>query len=84
MIYRNSLIGNQRFGMMLQPWPGLPVRTTIRENNFIGNALAIPPEFFGPNCGLFNATGQTSMQPDRYCGAGHRSWTRSRRRRLRK
>ena len=69
VLARNSLIGNQRFGIMLQPGPGLPVRTTIRENNFIGNALGIPPEFFGPNCGLANFTGQTINAANSYWGA---------------
>lgn len=69
LLYRNSLIGNQRFGIMVTSGPGLPVRTVVRENNFIGNALAIPPEFFGPNCGLANFTGQTLNAANSYWGA---------------
>jgi hypothetical protein len=69
LLYRNSLLGNQRFGIMLTPGPGLPVRTTVKENNFIGNALGIPPEFFGPNCGLANFTGQTLNAANSYWGA---------------
>jgi hypothetical protein len=67
VFYRNTLIGSQRFGIMVQSGP--PVRTLVRENNFIGNALGIPPEFFGPNCGLANFTGETLNATNSYWGA---------------
>jgi hypothetical protein len=67
VLYRNTLIGSRRFGIMVVQGP--PVRTTVKENNFIGNALTIPPEFFGPNCGLANFTGETLNATNSYWGA---------------
>ncbi len=67
VLYRNTLVGDQRFGILVSAGPA--VRTTVKENNFIGNALAIPPEFFGPNCGLANFTGETFNAVNSYWGA---------------
>jgi hypothetical protein len=63
-LYRNSLIGNTRFGIMLTPGP---VRTVVRENNFFGNGVS--PDEFGKNCGLANFTGETVNAVNSYWGA---------------
>jgi hypothetical protein len=63
-LYRNSLIGNTRFGVTLMPGP---VRTGVKENNFFGNGVS--SDEFGKNCGLANFTGETLNAVNSYWGA---------------
>ena len=65
VLYRNSLIGNTRFGIMVVAGP--PVRTTVKENNFFGNGVST--DEFGKNCGLANFTGETLNAVNSYWGA---------------
>lgn len=64
VLYRNTLIGNTRFGIMVQQGP---VRTLVRENNFYGNGVST--DVFGVNCGLANFTGETLNAVNSYWGA---------------
>lgn len=63
-LYRNSLIGNTRFGISLT---GGPVRPVVRENNFFGNSVS--SDEYGKNCGLANFTGATLNAVNSYWGA---------------
>lgn len=65
VLYRNSLIGNTRFGIMVSAGP--PVRTVVKENNFFGNGVS--PDEFGRNCGLANFTNETLNAVNSYWGA---------------
>ena len=65
VLFRNTLIGNKRFGIMVQQGP--PVVTQVRENNFYGNGVSLPA--FGNNCGLANFTGATLNAVNSYWGA---------------
>jgi len=65
VLYRNSLIGNTRFGIMVTSGP--PVRTVVKENNFYGNGVS--SDGFGGNCGLANFTGETLNAVNSYWGA---------------
>jgi parallel beta helix pectate lyase-like protein len=64
VLYRNSLIGNTRFGIFLQQGP---VRTVVKENNFFGNGTTTSE--LVPNCGLANFTGETLNAVNSYWGA---------------
>jgi len=64
VLYRNSLIGNTRFGMMIVAGP---IRTVLKENNFYGNGVST--DEFGGNCGLANFTGQSLNAVNSYWGA---------------
>jgi len=65
VLYRNSLIGNTRFGILVSSGP--PVRTVVKENNFFGNSVS--SDGFGKNCGLVNFTGETLNAVNSYWGA---------------
>jgi hypothetical protein len=65
VLYRNSLIGNTRFGILVTSGP--PVRTVVKENNFFGNGVST--DEFGANCGLANFTGETLNAVNSYWGA---------------
>jgi len=64
VLFRNSVIGNTRFGIFVTPGP---VRTVVKENNFFGNGVS-SGEFF-TNCGLANFTGETLNAVNSYWGA---------------
>ena len=67
VLFRNTLIGNKRFGIMVSQGP--PVITQVKENNFYGNGVGLPLPLFGNNCGLANFTGATLNAVNSYWGA---------------
>lgn len=64
VLYRNSVIGNTRFGIFVTPGP---VRTVVKENNFFGNGVSTGESV--TNCGLANFTGETLNAVNSYWGA---------------